>query len=438
MFSVGEDNDSMATPLHTPRAGTPTLFTAISSSETPPPEPLDEQIKPVVDTRTTSALPLPAPAVTAPPITPPASGHASPEQTASTPTITSNNNIPTGRRRRHRLTLDDLEIKETLGTGKFGRVHLARNKLDDQYYAVKTLVKHDVVQNRQTRHINNERAILRSVNHPFLVNLLDAFQDDTHLFFVMEYVPGGELFRILRKQKRFSEEATKFYAAEVILALEYLHQRDIAYRDLKPENILLDAEGHIKLVDFGFAKQVPDVTWTVCGTPDYIGKWLIDVISFKMFVWLVNPTAPEIIRSKGYSKAVDWWGLGVLIYEMLVGRPPFIDKNPVDLYEKILDCRVPWSDDVSPVAKDLLENLLTSDISRRYGNLKDGSRDIKDHPFFEGLDFNAILERKVEPPFKPDLKDESDTRCFDNYDEPIVPYGQPQAVDPYRSQFPAF
>ncbi|KAI8145384.1 kinase-like domain-containing protein [Fennellomyces sp. T-0311] len=317
----------------------------------------------------------------------------------------------------NRTPLDNYNIRETLGTGQFGRVHLAESLIDKQFYAIKTLDKHDVVRLRQTRHINNEQAILNKVNHPFLVNLIESFQDDSHLFFVMEYVQGGELFRILRQQKQFSEETTKFYAAEVILALEYLHERDIAYRDLKPENILLDSEGHVKLVDFGFAKKVPDLTWTVCGTPDYF--------------------APEIIRSKGYSKAVDWWGLGVLIYEMLVGRPPFVDKNPVDMYQKILDCRVPWPEHISPVAKDLLLGLLTPDLSRRYGNLKDGTRDIKEHPFFQGVDFEKIGRREVKPPFRPDIKGEGDSTCFDNYEEPDTQYGLHMA-DPYRSQFPNF
>ncbi|ORY97428.1 kinase-like domain-containing protein [Syncephalastrum racemosum] len=315
--------------------------------------------------------------------------------------------------------LDDYAMKHTLGTGNFGRVHLARSKFTGRYCAIKTLKKEQVVKLRQTKHINNEQAILNNVNHPFLVDLWDTFQDDTHLFFVMEYIPGGEMFRILRQQKRFNEDAVRFYAAEVIMALEYLHKRDIAYRDLKPENILLDADGHVKLVDFGFAKEVPDITWTVCGTPDYL--------------------APEIIRSQGYGKAVDWWGLGVLIYEMLVGRPPFTDKNPVNLYEKILDCRVDWSDHISVTARDLLRGLLTSDISKRYGNLKNGSRDIKNHPFFEGIVWDVDVQRHVIPPFKPEVQHPGDTTCFEKYEEPNTPYGEgPQLGESYRTQFPAF
>jgi protein kinase A len=156
-----------------------------------------------------------------------------------------------------------------------------------------------LVSRRQVEHAHNERDILGSVSHPFLVKLWGTFQSETHVFLVTDYVPGGELFRIIRKYKKLNGEAAKFYAAEVLLAIEHLHANDIAYRDLKPENILIDHRGHVKLTDFGFAKRVPDMTWTVCGTPDYL--------------------APEIIRSQGYTKAVDWWSLGVLIYEMLTG-----------------------------------------------------------------------------------------------------------------------
>lgn len=199
----------------------------------------------------------------------------------------------------HRLSLQDFDIKQTVGTGSFARVHLAQNKTDKKYYAIKAINKKDLMSHRQVEHAQNERHILGSVSHPFIVKLWGTFQTESHVFLVMDYVPGGELFRRLRNHKGFPEEEAKFYAAEVMLALDYLHLQNIAYRDLKPENILIDCNGHIKLTDFGFAKIVKDMTWTVCGTPDYL--------------------APEIIRSQGYTKAVDWWSLGVLIYEMLAG-----------------------------------------------------------------------------------------------------------------------
>ncbi|KAI8342043.1 kinase-like domain-containing protein [Chlamydoabsidia padenii] len=324
------------------------------------------------------------------------------------------------KRNKHRkLRLDDFHFKQTLGTGACGRVHLAQSKFNKKHYAIKTLNKYDVVRKKQVTHTNNEFAILKDMTHPFLVTLWDAFQDDSHLFMVMDYVPGGELFRILRRQKKFSEEAVRFYAAEVILALEYLHANEIIYRDLKPENILLDEKGHVKLTDFGFAKKVPTYTYTVCGTPDYL--------------------APEMIRSQGYTRAVDWWSLGVLIFEMLVGKPPFEDKNPVNLYEKILDCRIDWPEDINPVLKDLLLGLLTPDVEKRYGTTTD--RDIKQHPWFASIDFDLAFQRQLVPPYIPSIKDDGDSNCFAKYKEPGYSYGStshPSFVDPYRSKFPAF
>lgn len=198
----------------------------------------------------------------------------------------------------HMLSLEDFDIKQTVGTGSFARVHVAKSKANGKYYAIKAIDKKDLLSRRQVEHVHNEREVLSIVSHPFLIKFWGTFQSETHVFFVMDYVPGGELFRLI-KNKKLKEEEARFYIAEVTLAIEYLHSINVAYRDLKPENILLDQRGHVKITDFGFAKQVKDVTWTVCGTPDYL--------------------APEIIRSKGYTKAVDWWGLGVLIFELLAG-----------------------------------------------------------------------------------------------------------------------
>lgn len=164
---------------------------------------------------------------------------------------------------------------------------------------MKMLKKAEVVRLKQVEHINSEKEILAQINHPFLVNLYCTFQDDRNLYMLLEYVVGGELFSHLRRAGKFSNETTMIYAGEIVLALEYLHSLDIIYRDLKPENLLLDEEGHIRITDFGFAKKVEDRTWTLCGTPEYL--------------------APEIIQSKGHGKAVDWWALGILIYEMLAG-----------------------------------------------------------------------------------------------------------------------
>ncbi|KAI9025209.1 kinase-like domain-containing protein [Phycomyces nitens] len=322
------------------------------------------------------------------------------------------------RSNRPRLKLADFQILRTLGTGSFGRVHLVQSKVNARYYAIKVLKKTEVVRLKQIEHTNNEKHILESVAHPFLVNMWGTFQDDANLYMVMDYVPGGELFSVLRRSQRFPDHVAKFYAAEVMLAIEYMHSKDMIYRDLKPENLLLDAQGHIKITDFGFAKYVPDITWTLCGTPDYL--------------------APEIIQSKGYGKAVDWWSLGILIFEMLAGYPPFYDDDHLKLYEKILAGKIKWPQYFDPNAKDLLKRLLMSDLSKRYGNLKGGSEDIKRHPWFQGVDFNRILARQIRPPYVPQIRGDGDASHFDKYPETQEQYGVTGISDPYRHLFPDF
>ncbi|CAG8604652.1 8198_t:CDS:2 [Funneliformis caledonium] len=317
----------------------------------------------------------------------------------------------------NKFLLSDFTICRTLGTGSFGRVHLAQSKYNNKFYAMKVLKKSEVVRLKQVEHTNNEKHILEQVQHPFLVNLWGTFQDSTNLYMVMDYVVGGELFSILRKSQRFPDHVAKFYAAEVVLAFEYLHSKDIIYRDLKPENLLLDRNGHIKITDFGFAKYVPDITWTLCGTPDYL--------------------APEIIQSKGYGKAVDWYSLGVLIFEMLAGYPPFYDEDHMRLYEKILSGRIKYPSSFDPIAKDLLKRLLTSDLSKRYGNLKAGSKDIKSHQWFKGIDWDKLIQRDVTAPYIPNFSGDGDTSNFDVYPEEREPYGKP-SNDLYRDKFPSF
>jgi protein kinase A len=185
-----------------------------------------------------------------------------------------------------KYTLTDFTISRTLGTGSFGRVHLVQSKHNQRFYAVKVLKKQQVVKMKQVEHTNDERRMLQKVKHPFLITLWGTFQDSKNLYMVMDFIEGGELFSLLRKSQRFPNPVAKFYAAEVTLALDYLHSLNIIYRDLKPENLLLDRHGHLKITDFGFAKEVPDITWTLCGTPDYL--------------------APEVVSSKGYNKSVDW------------------------------------------------------------------------------------------------------------------------------------
>ena len=256
-----------------------------------------------------------------------------------------------------KLALADLELKDTLGTGSFGRVRLckvrsltapatrrfrrrdrprprpaappphrslaaaAQHNADKGHYALKILKKSEVIYLKQVDHVKTEKKILEELNHPFIVNLFGAFQDDKNLYLLLEYVIGGEFFSHLRKAGRFPNDTAKFYAAQITLVFEHLHSMMILYRDLKPENLLLDSDGNCKVTDFGFAKKVEYRTWTLCGTPEYL--------------------APEIILSKGHGKAVDWWASGILMYEMLAGYPPFYDEDPLGIYQKVRDIATP-------------------------------------------------------------------------------------------------
>ncbi|CCW64951.1 unnamed protein product [Phytomonas sp. EM1] len=293
--------------------------------------------------------------------------------------------------------LSDLELLETVGTGTFGRVRICRYKESSKFCALKIMKKQEILRMKQVDHTLAEASILSEICHPFIVNMLKGYMDEEHLYILMEYIPGGELFSHLRKAGKFPNDVAKFYSAEVILAFEYLHSKEIVYRDLKPENLLLNHDGNIKITDFGFAKRVVDRTFTLCGTPEYL--------------------APEIIQGKGHGKAVDWWALGILLYEMLVGYPPFFDEHPYRIYERILEGKVLFPHWVDAKAKDLIRGLLTPDCSRRLGCRKRGVQDIKHHNYYAGVDWDVVFTRKVSAPIPIRFHRPGDTRYFDKYPE---------------------
>lgn len=298
-------------------------------------------------------------------------------------------------------SFQDFDLRSTVGTGTFGRVRVVKVKgnADRTPFALKIMKKSEVIRLKQVEHVKAEKIILAMIDHPFIVNLLTTFQDEKRLCMLLEYVNGGELFSYLRKEGRLPNDHAKFYAGEIILAFAYLHTLHIVYRDLKPENLLIDGEGHMKITDFGFAKIVEDRTWTLCGTPEYL--------------------APEIIQSKGHGKAVDWWALGILIFEMLAGYPPFYDENPFGIYQKVLAGRIDFPRHFDVKAKDLIKRLLTHDRAKRYGCLKHGAEDLKKHKWYKGMDWDQLLNRSLtkEVPFIPGVKSLDDTSMFDRYPE---------------------
>ncbi|KAF3919757.1 Phototropin-2 [Dactylellina cionopaga] len=279
-----------------------------------------------------------------------------------------------------------------------------------EFYALKVLKKKDVVKLKQVEHVLNERMLLSvSRPQPFIVDLYASWSDRENLYMLLEYSPGGEVFTYLRKMRRFNHVQTQFYIASVTLILEFLHDRGIVYRDLKPENILLDARGHVKLVDFGFAKKIgSQETYTLCGTPEYL--------------------SPEVIQSRGHTTAVDWWALGILTYEFLCGFPPFYDNSPFAIYEKIVQGRISFPAALDETTRDFISRLCAADLSSRLGNLVNGARDVKNHPFFFGIDWKALGEQRMDGPLVPELSFPGDTRYFDEYPHPSPDF------EPYRPE----
>eukprot|EP00274_Cyanoptyche_gloeocystis_P006243 CAMPEP_0196652060 /NCGR_PEP_ID=MMETSP1086-20130531/1279_1 /TAXON_ID=77921 /ORGANISM="Cyanoptyche gloeocystis , Strain SAG4.97" /LENGTH=618 /DNA_ID=CAMNT_0041982419 /DNA_START=113 /DNA_END=1969 /DNA_ORIENTATION=+ len=292
--------------------------------------------------------------------------------------------------------LEDFQILKVLGKGSFAKVLLVKKKDTNQYFAMKVMRKEQVVKTRQVTGTMMEKTILQEMQHPFIVRLNYAFQTHGKLYLVLDYLCGGELFFHLRRCKHFPEHIARFYAAEMVLALGHLHRIGIIYRDLKPENVLLDTYGHARLTDFGLAKEVHprDSARTFCGTIEYM--------------------APEILLRVGYGMAVDWWSLGCLLYEMLTGLPPFTSKNRHELQQMIIGQPISAPHHLSDQARSLLKALLRKDPSKRLGSGQAGCFDIMKHAFFDDVDWLALMNKEIEPPFKPTMV--SDPSAAENFD----------------------
>ncbi|KAG6604575.1 AGC/AKT protein kinase [Phytophthora cinnamomi] len=273
------------------------------------------------------------------------------------------------------LSINDFDLLKVVGRGAFGKVLLVRKKDGKnagQIYAMKILVKSHIIKNDQIENTKAEQHILKEISHPYVVRLRYAFQNADKLYLIMDYYPGGSMFYHLRKSKRFTEDRTRLYMAQLLTALMHLHSKQIAYRDLKLENILMDPKGNIALTDFA----------------EYM--------------------APELLRHQPYGKVVDWWSYGILLFEMLTGRTPFVDRNRRQMFKNIMQSEVIYPSHISPVARSLISKLLNRDPARRLGGGPNGGRDIMAHPFFESIDWDKLMRKEIEPPFVPDVSSVDD------------------------------
>ncbi|XP_050668248.1 atypical protein kinase C isoform X3 [Leptidea sinapis] len=344
-----------------------------------------------------------------------------------------NEDLEPGSQRQY--SLEDFELIRVIGRGSYAKVLMVELKRTKRVYAMKVIKKALVTDDEDIDWVQTEKHVFETAsNHPFLVGLHSCFQTPSRLFFVIEFVRGGDLMFHMQRQRRLPEEHARFYAAEISLALHFLHERGVIYRDLKLDNVLLDHEGHIKLTDYGMCKEgvrPGDTTSTFCGTPNYI--------------------APEILRGEEYGFSVDWWALGVLTYEMLAGRSPFDishaadnpDQNTEDyLFQVILEktIRIPRS--LSVKAASVLKGFLNKNPVERLGCGENGFLDIVNHPFFKSIEWEMLEQKQVVPPFKPRLEGERDLANFppEFTEEPVhlTPDNDTEIADIDQSEFEGF
>ena len=304
---------------------------------------------------------------------------------------------PLGKTKKKKVKLEDFDIIRLIGIGTYGKVYVASKDSKDKLYAIKVLNKSKINTKILKRNINTERTLLANINHPFIMKLNYAFQTKQSLYFITKFMHGGELNYHIYNEKNnyFSEEKTKFYAAEIILGLQHLHQNNCIYRDLKPENVLIDKNGHIKLTDFGLSKLCegfPCKGNSLCGTPEYL--------------------APEILFEKNYGIEVDWWSLGVIIYEMLSGYLPFRIISDEKITKNVYKKKIKIFNHFSNSSKDLVKKLLEYNPRKRLG-----FQQILVHPFFKGIDWDKLERKELAPPFIPEIEENNIFKYFNTENE---------------------
>ncbi|XP_013860462.1 serine/threonine-protein kinase N1 [Austrofundulus limnaeus] len=347
------------------------------------------------DTNTSDLLPV---------VEPPSSQDLTPDSPVQTP--------PINRQKKGPLSVQDFKLIAVLGRGHFGKVLLSEHKKTGTMYAIKALKKGDVVTREEVDSLMCEKRIFEVINaarHPFLVNLQGCFQTEEHVCFVMVYSPGGDLMKHIHTSI-FTEKQARFYSSCVLLALDFLHQNHIVYRDLKLDNLIMDADGYIRIADFGLCKEGMghgDRTSTFCGTPEFL--------------------APEVLTDNSYTRSVDWWGLGVLLYEMLVGESPFPGDDEEEVFDSIVNDEVRYPRFLSTEAIGIMRRLLRRNPERRLGSGEKDAEEVKKQPFFRNVDWEALLQKKVPPPFVPSVRNKEDVS---NFDEEFTT--EPPALTPPR------
>ncbi|CAL9098994.1 uncharacterized protein LOC135638811 isoform X1 [Musa acuminata AAA Group] len=369
------------------------------------------------------------------------------------------------RLQRHKMGVDDFELLTIIGRGAFGEVRICKEKTTGHVYAMKKLKKSEMLRRGQVEHVKAERNLLAEVDSAYIVKLYFSFQDDEYLYLIMEYLPGGDMMTLLMRKDTLTEYEARFYVAETVLAIESIHKHNYIHRDIKPDNLLLDRNGHMKLSDFGLCKPLDSSSFPNLNEPDYAtGRNIKPTLDDKrsnispaprrtqqeqLQHWQKNRRmlaystvgtpdyiAPEVLLKKGYGMECDWWSLGAIMYEMLVGYPPFYSEDPMSTCRKIVNWRnhlkFPEEAKLSAEAKHLICRLLCN-VEQRHGTK--GAHEIKAHPWFKGTQWEKLYQ--MEAAFKPEVNDELDTQNFEKFEETSASVQTSSKSGPWRKMLPS-